>query len=152
MSNQSTNSSGEEGFAARLRELIGDTPVAAFARRVGVSEALIRKYLAGSEPGLAKANQIARAANCSLEWLATGAGYRYRQAEVVDMAALEHAVRLTVKQLGAREISVTDEAAMKLIVALYQYLRTTKSPDGGFDVAAAESFASYLGGVCGVSA
>ena len=151
MSNQSTISDGEPDFSGRLRELIGDTPVAAFARRVGISEALIRKYLGGSEPGLSKANQIARAANCSLEWLATGAGYRYRQAEVVDMAALEVAIRLTVRQLGGREISVTDEAAMKLIVALYQYLRTTKAADGGFDLAAAESFAGYLGGACGVT-
>lgn len=151
MSNQSTNPETDSDFASRLRELIGDTPVAAFARRVGVSEALIRKYLGGSEPGLGKANQIARAANCSLEWLATGAGYRYRQAEVVDMAALEASIRLTVRQLGEREIAVTDEPAMKLIVALYQYLRTTKASDGSFDLAAAESFAAYLGGACGVS-
>lgn len=58
--------------------------VSAFARKVGLSEALIRKYLKGAEPGLARANRIAMGANCSLEWLATGCGYLYRQAEVVD--------------------------------------------------------------------
>ena len=48
-----------EGFAARLQSLIGEGSVSAFARKVGLSEALIRKYLKGAEPGLGKANQIA---------------------------------------------------------------------------------------------
>ncbi len=74
-------------FAQRLATLIGEESVSGFARRVDVSEALIRKYLKGSEPSLTKANQIAMRANCSLEWLATGCGYLYRQAEVVDMEA-----------------------------------------------------------------
>ena len=77
-----------EGFAERLQSLIGEMSVSAFARKVGLSEALIRKYLKGAEPGLARANQIAMGANCSLEWLATGCGYLYRQAEVVDREAL----------------------------------------------------------------
>ncbi|GAL18109.1 hypothetical protein JCM19235_6662 [Vibrio maritimus] len=76
-------------FAERLKELIGQESVSGFARRVDLSEALIRKYLKGSEPSLAKANQIAMKANCSLEWLATGCGYLYRQAEVVDMPAYQ---------------------------------------------------------------
>ena len=69
-----------EGFAERLQSLIGEMSVSAFARKVGLSEALIRKYLKGAEPGLTRANQIAMGANCSLEWLATGCGYLYRQA------------------------------------------------------------------------
>ena len=75
----------ENSFADRLRVLIGHESVSAFSRRVGLSEAMIRKYLNGSEPTLSRANQIARQANCSLEWLATGQGFQYRQAEVVDM-------------------------------------------------------------------
>ena len=84
-----------EGFAERLRQLMGDEGVSPFARRVGLSEALIRKYLKGAEPGFAKANQIALRANCSLEWLATGCGYLYRRAEVVDREALDAADHLT---------------------------------------------------------
>ena len=72
----------------------------AFARKVGLSESLIRKYLKGAEPGFAKANQIALRANCSLEWLATGCGYLYRRAEVVDREALAAADRLTAEHLG----------------------------------------------------
>ncbi|QTG97973.1 XRE family transcriptional regulator, partial [Vibrio furnissii] len=74
-------------FATRLQILIGEESISGFARRVELSEGLIRKYLKGSEPSLTKANQIAMRANCSLEWLATGCGYLYRQAEVVDMDA-----------------------------------------------------------------
>lgn len=87
-----------EGFAERLQSLIGEMSVSAFARKVGLSEALIRKYLKGAEPGLARANQIAMGANCSLEWLATGCGYLYRQAEVVDREALAAAQLLLGEQ------------------------------------------------------
>lgn len=149
MSNNSTNNA-PGSFSERLRELIGNAPVTVFARRVGLSEALIRKYLNGSEPSLSRANQIAREANCSLEWLATGCGYRYRQAEVVDMAALELAIRLALEQRGTQDLAVTDEGAMKLIVAVYQYLRATKQGES-FDLDAARSFAAYLAGVCGVA-
>ena len=53
---------------------------------------------AGAKPGLARANQIAMGANCSLEWLATGCGYLYRQAEVVDREALLAARSLLAEQ------------------------------------------------------
>jgi len=46
-------------FAQRLASLIGQESVSGFARRVDLSEALIRKYLKGTEPSLSKANQIA---------------------------------------------------------------------------------------------
>ena len=56
-------------FADRLRQLIGERSVNAFAHLVGLNESLLRKYLKGADPGLARANQIAERANCSLEWL-----------------------------------------------------------------------------------
>ncbi|USD63702.1 helix-turn-helix transcriptional regulator [Vibrio sp. SCSIO 43140] len=116
-------------FAERLKELIGQESVSGFARRVDLSEALIRKYLKGSEPSLAKANQIAMKANCSLEWLATGCGYLYRQAEVVDMLAYQLAHETVLgTTLGQDEILTH----RKLITA-YQYLRATKKNDGHLD-------------------
>ncbi|MGR5283941.1 XRE family transcriptional regulator [Vibrio maritimus] len=116
-------------FAERLKELIGQESVSGFARRVELSEALIRKYLKGSEPSLAKANQIAMKANCSLEWLATGCGYLYRQAEVVDMPAYQLAHETVLGSKLAESDTLTHR---KLIIA-YQYLRATKKSDGHLD-------------------
>ncbi len=116
-------------FAARLAELIGEESVSGFARRVGLSEALIRKYLKGSEPSLMKANQIAMRANCSLEFLATGCGYLYRQAEVVDAEAL----KLSYEEVLNEEITNAKLEKLVSTVAGYQYLRTHKRPDGYLD-------------------
>jgi transcriptional regulator with XRE-family HTH domain len=135
-------------FSDRLRALIGRESVSAFSRRVGISEAMVRKYLAGSEPTLSRANQIARSANCSLEWLATGQGYQYRQAEVVDMAAVELAQALALEQLDTAAVQLSNEKALKLLIAVYQYLRATKRADGSFDAVAARDFSRYLMGLC----
>ena len=125
-----------EGFAERLQSLIGEMSVSAFARKVGLSEALIRKYLKGAEPGLARANQIAMGANCSLEWLATGCGYLYRQAGVVDREALGE------QQPG---VGLPDEEALVTLLAYYQFLRTHKKADGFLDLALAREFGRHLG-------
>ncbi|TGG90659.1 XRE family transcriptional regulator [Natronospirillum operosum] len=57
-------------FQQRLRTLIGERTVSGFARHVGLSESLVRKYLQGSEPTLSKARQIARRCDVSIDWLA----------------------------------------------------------------------------------
>ena len=132
-----------EGFAERLQSLIGEMSVSAFARKVGLSEALIRKYLKGAEPGLARANQIAMGANCSLEWLATGCGYLYRQAEVVDREALGAAQQLLREQQP--EAVLPDEEALVILLAYYQFLRTHKKADGFLDLALAREFGRHLG-------
>ena len=136
-------------FADRLRALIGDSSVSAFARKAGLGEGLIRRYLQGSEPGLGKAEQISRAANCSLEWLATGADFRHQNAEGVDMAALESAIRLASIVLGTPMI-VQEGKAMKLVVATYQYLRATRRPDGSLEEQSSHVFAEYVAEMCGL--
>ncbi|MFM5464103.1 helix-turn-helix domain-containing protein [Aeromonas simiae] len=129
-------------FAERLSQLIGAGSVSAFARKVGLSEALIRKYLKGAEPSLTKANQIAMGANCSLEWLATGCGYLYRQAEVVDREALQGALALLAEQGMA--LDHEPESLVRLL-AFYQFLRTHKRGDGFLDLALAREFGRHLG-------
>lgn len=57
-------------FGDRLRLLVGDQSTSAFARQVGLSESLVRKYIKGSEPSLSKAWQIAYHTQTSLYWLA----------------------------------------------------------------------------------
>ncbi|AXY02826.1 XRE family transcriptional regulator [Vibrio alfacsensis] len=126
-------------FAERLATLIGQESISGFARRVDVSEALIRKYLKGSEPSLTKANQIAMRANCSLEWLATGCGYLYRQAEVVDMEAY----KLAFQHVMNSSISQDEEAKHRKLIAGYQYLRTHKKSDGFLDESAMATFLSF---------
>ncbi|MFQ2192895.1 XRE family transcriptional regulator [Aeromonas jandaei] len=132
-----------DGFAERLQSLIGEGSISAFARKVGLSEALIRKYLKGAEPGLARANQIAMGANCSLEWLATGCGYLYRQAEVVDREALGAAQQLLREQQP--EVVLPDEEALVILLAYYQFLRTHKKGDGFLDLALAREFGRHIG-------
>jgi phage repressor protein C with HTH and peptisase S24 domain len=125
-------------FADRLKNLIGEESVSGFARRVDISEALIRKYLKGSEPSFTKANQIAIRANCSLEWLATGCGYLYRHAEVVDQDALIAAYIAVTAQIP------NDEKVIELVkmVSGYQFLRKHKKTDGYLDVEAMTTFLS----------
>ncbi len=131
-----------DGFAERLQSLIGTGSISAFARKVGLSEALIRKYLKGAEPGLGKANQIAMVANCSLEWLATGCGYLYRQAEVVDREALSAAGTLLQEQLPQQRLPAEDE--LVTLLAYYQFLRSHKQADGFLDLARAREFGKHL--------
>ncbi len=121
-------------FSERLKLLIGEESISGFARRVDISEALIRKYLKGSEPSLAKANQIAMRANCSLEWLATGCGYLYRQAEVVDMEAYDLAYRYLHGKPPA------DREQHRILISGYQYLRAHKKSDGYLDEQAMIAF------------
>lgn len=64
----------KDAFSHRLRAALGPGSVHAFSEKSGVGDTLMRKYLAGSIPGLDKAALIARAAGVSLEWLATGQG------------------------------------------------------------------------------
>lgn len=135
-------------FQTRLRSLIGEQSTSAFARKVGLSESLIRKYLAGSEPSLSKANQIAQRANVSLEWLATGQGYLYRQAEVVDMKALDMAMTATRDILQLDRVSTDSEKEMKVMVAVYQHLRATKRPDGYLEPREALKFGEFVAGHC----
>ncbi len=125
-------------FAQRLSTLIGEESISGFARRVDVSEALIRKYLKGSEPSLTKANQIAMRANCSLEWLATGCGYLYRRAEVVDMEAY----KLAFQYVMNKALSEDTEDLHRKLVAGYQYLRSHKKADGFLDESAMARFLS----------
>lgn len=65
-------------LAARIRSVIGDEYVASFGRRSGLSESLLRKYLAGAQPNTFNLVAIAAAGNVSIEWLATGRGQRER--------------------------------------------------------------------------
>ncbi|HFQ5182522.1 TPA: XRE family transcriptional regulator [Vibrio vulnificus] len=59
-------------FKERLLEALGEESVRSFSKRCGISESVIRKYLAGSYPNVDKLPRIAEATGRSIEWLLTG--------------------------------------------------------------------------------
>lgn len=62
----------EETLADRLHVIIGSESVASFARRSGVGESLLRKYLNGALPNSNNLVLLADAAGCHVDWLASG--------------------------------------------------------------------------------
>lgn len=78
----------DQSIADRIKILIGDEFVSAFARRCGMGESLIRKYLAGAQPNAINLVTIANARGVTVDWLATGREPKYRK-DVV--AALQRA-------------------------------------------------------------
>lgn len=74
MNDEQTPDSGLKGdlslFTARLRVLVGDTPVAKYARDAGLNESALRSYLGGrSEPGLFNLRKLATHTGRTLDWL-----------------------------------------------------------------------------------
>lgn len=69
---------GESGNAsARIKRVIGDEPVAAFARRAKISESTLRDYISDDpekrkKPGMENLSRIASAAGVSIDYLVTG--------------------------------------------------------------------------------
>lgn len=74
--NLMTTVSGVDQFSGRLKLLIGDRSVRSFARDVGISDKMLRQYLAAkSEPTRLVLVAIAEAAGgISLDWLILGSG------------------------------------------------------------------------------
>jgi hypothetical protein len=131
--------SDEKHLANRISEIVGEESQAAFARRCGFSDALLRKYLQGAEPSLLRAVRIAQAANVNLEWLATGRGPKARgapeSASVVTMPApaeprpvFDDLARLTATitavQEGLASVNLTLPPAKyaELVAAAYELM------------------------------
>ncbi|MEX5869535.1 helix-turn-helix domain-containing protein [Providencia hangzhouensis] len=64
---------GATNFGLRLKEVMGEQSTVSFAKKCGVSEASIRKYLKnGTLPSIDKIEAIAKYTERSLAWLITG--------------------------------------------------------------------------------
>ena len=64
----------EEAFVGRLRKIIAMSESAnALARKAGISQSGLHRYLNGSDPSRRALIALAEAAGVSVEWLATGA-------------------------------------------------------------------------------
>lgn len=71
--NRSIREKESSDLPPRLKKVIGDEPVAAFARRAGVSESSMRAYLSGEKsPGMDALQAICSAGGVSIDYLVTG--------------------------------------------------------------------------------
>lgn len=117
-------------FAERLRLVLGGESVNSFARKCGVGESLLRKYLAGGMPGLDKAAAIADVAGVSLDWLATGRGVMRPRASAahdagtrqVDANLLRETISIVEEWLVLNNRSMEPAKKADVISKLYQFL------------------------------
>lgn len=71
--NRSIREKESSDLPGRLKRVVGDDPVAAFARKAGVSESSMRSYLSGEKsPGMDALHGIASASGVSIDYLVTG--------------------------------------------------------------------------------
>ena len=114
------------GFPKRLERAKAGLSTNAFALKCGISESIFRKYLAGSSvPGADKLVDIARVAEVSLLWLATGEGRADDQragakaSTPLDTTLLETIVESV--ETGLKEIQgeLTPAKKAKLIAVIY---------------------------------
>ena len=125
---QSTSSWDGEGFPERLKIAKGRVSANAFAQQCGISESVFRKYLSGaSVPGADKLVDIARVADVSLVWLATGEGSASgdlanpsRETGPVDEALLETVIESVEAGLEHIGGALSPDKKAKLIAAIYR--------------------------------
>lgn len=68
----------EKKVGQRIKDVIGEEPVKAFARRCGVPDSSLRDYTSDrKKPGVDALIAIAAAAGVTVDWLATGKGIKY---------------------------------------------------------------------------
>lgn len=133
----------ESDFTERLRRLIAGSTVSAFARKVGLSESLIRKYLKGSEPSLSRACLIAKINDVSLDWLATGDDQPRQPPEGVDLAILKSAIAMAEDALMQANATAKETEQFMLVVTLYQFMTSRHWEDSGAGKKAAMQLALH---------
>lgn len=101
-------------FVSRLKKLMGEDSTLRFAKRCGIDEGSMRKYLEGkSLPGLLNAKKIADAEGVSIDWLA-GSDNNPNSADLVLIPRLD--VSASAGD-GALTIAYEDEASDLIAVA-----------------------------------
>lgn len=115
----------------RIKEVIGDEPVASFGRRSQVSESLLRAYISGEKrPGVDRLVSIAEIGGVTVDWLATGRLPKFRTdlknavsaPDPLNPAQLRMALVLTEESARVQPLSADQRADMVLAF----YYRLTK--------------------------
>ncbi|MFZ4537845.1 helix-turn-helix domain-containing protein [Propionivibrio sp.] len=115
-------------LASRLVLIIGSESVASFARRSGVGESLLRKYLNGAQPNASNLVLLADAGGCSIDWLAAGRPPRMR-ADISDNAkGLEDASVVGNEFLVLKQYRAADSDQKTAVRVL---LEAIEHPSGG---------------------
>lgn len=120
----------ESDIAARLREVMGDEPLLSFARRCGVGETTLRKYLEGAEPSTRRLVAIADTAGVNIAWLAAGRGPKKGSAAPAQAASipplntdlLQAAIEGVQEGLQRINRTVPPDRHAQLIAAAYELL------------------------------
>lgn len=114
-------------FAARLEQVIGDEPVAAFARRCGVSEGTVRNCLRGALPRTDNLVSFSEAGGVTVDWLATGRPPKTR-------AELQRLTEASPRRASTRPTPDPDQSLLvKCMIAAEQAL----GRDAGIEARAA---------------
>jgi len=107
-------------FANRLKTLIGEGSVSKFAKKCGIAESMLRKYLLGeSVPGGDKLVRVARVANVSLQWLATGTGNQSDAAGWDRVSPFQLAIVLEFEHYARRRPDGSTRSAIRAFVQDY---------------------------------
>lgn len=135
----SNSVAGLERFKERFAEALDKESIYAFAKRTGISESLIRKYLNGtSVPGLDNATLIARSLGVSLDWMTTGKGPKQWEAQeqatqepsepALDMPRLVDAMETVEAGLQDAHSGMRPKPKAELVALVYQYLEEEDEP------------------------
>ncbi len=111
---------------------MGDEPLLTFARRCGVGETTLRKYLEGAEPSTRRLVAIADAAGVNIAWLAAGRGPKKGSAtpapaeptQPLDVARLTRAIAAVQEGLQAINRTLAPQKHAELVLAAYELLES----------------------------
>ncbi len=125
----SSNVCDLEGFSERMQTLMAEQKsVNSFAKLAGVTEGAIRNYLRGGvKPSAKVIEAIARTANISPTWLATGNGSREPQAGELllgtpdQRALMKMAIQDADKILEILKAKLQAEHKADLVLAVFDY-------------------------------
>ena len=107
-------------FATRLKSMIGKNPASRFARKCGLNEGTLRKYLMGeATPGVDKLLRIAQVAGVNLHWLVTGEGAQSAAAVWDSVTPSRLAVVLEFERYAQRRADAGSRSAIRAFVREY---------------------------------